>query len=258
MPVNARSARADGPVATGCVGRTVDPTNEFLAAKEAAYWAASSALAAWLFGALAIIVNAVGLYFVWRQLKGNREALSAASVSATAAADAAKVAFMASRPWIKFQVHRAYLYLDADRPDQVGCQIDYQYENIGQTPAVQVGVVYKPVPQSRTTDYRKEFAELLVQEPQDMQAVFPGEVVQLGPSRRFPFAPVDEERWGISFAVVAAVKYRAHASGEIYWTPLMLQLQQSDPKVVDHRIFRGMGHLTCLVMPVGAHTPDPT
>ncbi|WP_421739957.1 hypothetical protein [Caulobacter sp.] len=238
----------------------MDPVTEFLISKEQAYWAATSALAAWMLGFIGLLMNAVGIYLVWGQLKANREALSSATAGAYAAAEAAKVAHLATRPWIKFSISKAYLYLYPDNPDQVGCQINYRYENIGQTPAVQVALIYRPFAVAWETleAWPLEFDNLLKTEPRQTRALFPGEFVDEGRSTNFPFPPLQDES-RLSFRIVAAVTYKAHATGETYVTPVVAGLQRKELLAdKDCQVFRGMRDVEFIVVPMFDDTPDPT
>jgi hypothetical protein len=221
-------------------------------------WNAASAGAAWLFGLIALAINVFGLIFVWRQLRMNELTLKATAESAAAAAEAARISYVSSRPWLNFSIKKAYLYFNPDNPTEIGCQIDYSYKNVGQTPAVQVGVVYRPVPSTaQNRSLRDEFLELFQEKPFQPHPLFPGESIEQGLSRNFPFPPQPDERF-LGFRIVAAVVYKANTLGETYWTPIALALQITEPPTTEHFFRRGMGNVECLVMRIAEETPDPT
>jgi hypothetical protein len=235
----------------------VDGAADF--ARDQAYWAGAAAVAAWIVGLAGLFVNGVGLFFIWGQLKANRLALVSAARSADAAADAAKSAQLTARPWIKFEVTRAILFLHEPDSGEIGCQIDYRFENIGQTPAVQLAVIHRPVPAvAGHTVTEDDFLALAAEGTSRPRAVFPGESVVEGRSQNFPFPPQPDERM-LGFKIIAAVAYRSHSSGELHLTPLTLGLQHKVPPPDRvYRFWRGMGQVECLVIPLGDETPDPT
>jgi hypothetical protein len=212
-------------------------------------------------------VTALGVYLVYRTLgeakrtaTGTIEAANAARASADAAAEAAKVASLASRPWVKFSVSSVIIYLMPTNPQEVGCQIHYEYENIGDTPAIHAGLVFAPVPVSAQNppNWTEQIKNLIDKEPRQPRALFPGEKVISNLSTNFPFPPQPNED-AVTFSVVAGVTYKTHATGMIHSTFTISQLQQKTPPA--DRIFRflrGMGIVECIVMYDGSTTPDPT
>lgn len=237
------------------VGATASGTKDFFELHPG-LWSFGSAVIA----LLGVLVSGIGLYFIWAQLKASREALSASSTSAQAAADAAKIAYAATRPWLKFEVTKAYLYLSPNNLEEVGCQINYRIENIGNTPALHAGVVFRPVPTGYGTDsdIQRELESLRATKPGNPRVLFPGDGITEGRSINFPFPRQSDERM-IGFKVVAAAVYKASAEGETYWTPAVLGLQHETPppdKV--YRFYRGMGNVPCLAFLSGDETPPPT
>jgi hypothetical protein len=219
-------------------------------------WAMGSALAAMM----TVFVSAVGLYFIWAQVRASREALADSSTSASAAAAAARTAYASTRPWIKLEVSRVFLTFNPAQPGQVGCQIDYRLENIGKTPAIEAGIVFKPLPVGYgvLTDVAEELRSLFGSPPHNPRVLFPGDVVNEALSTNFPFPPQRDERF-MGFKVVAAVVYKAEADGPNYWTPVVLSLQQKEPPPDRvYRFYRGMGHVECLVIRDGRESPNPT
>src|SRR3569623_2089635 len=98
-----------------------------------------------------LAISTIGLWIATRRLWKGAEAQArdlarsadAAAASAQASADAARIANAAIRPWVRFRVSRAHLYFSAENSTEVGCQLDYVVENIGETPAVDLRVVFK-------------------------------------------------------------------------------------------------------------------
>ena len=145
----------------------MEPTTGFQLAEAQTYWTAVAAVAAVLIGCLTVTVNAVGLYLLWGQLRANREALAAATKSANAATEAARHSQLTSRPWIKFDIDGGLLRLMPELPDEMTAMVSVNYENIGQTPAIQVAVIFKPLIVVRDVepDIAREFAALLATRP---------------------------------------------------------------------------------------------
>lgn len=200
------------------------------------------------------------MYFVWRQLRANQQALGDSAKSAQAAADAAKSAYAGVRPWVKLEVTKAYLFFNPDNQEEVGCQLDYRMENIGNTPALRAGLVFKPIPQGYRipSDIPRELEELRRTEPRTPRVLFPNDKVVEGLSMNFPYPRQPDESM-VGFRVIAAVVYRAAPDSEVYWTPLVLALQhETPPQDRVYRFYRGMGHVPCLVMLDGESTPHPT
>lgn len=119
--------------------------SETWAAMASAHWAAWSAVAAWVIGIASLLTNLAAIILVYRQLQANRQALRDTARSADSAADAARASLMTSRPWVKLEVQRIFFGFSGDAERRLTCQVDYQIENIGQTPAVQCGIVYQPM-----------------------------------------------------------------------------------------------------------------
>jgi hypothetical protein len=210
---------------------------------------------------LSLIVSVIGIVFIWHQIKSGKEALYAASRSAESAADAARIAHASVRPWIKFTVKKAYLHFNDQNTSEVGCQIDYKIENIGNTPAVELKVVFKPIPVGHgiDVDFNLEFESLKsVDISSNPRVVFPRDIIEEGLSTNFPFAPQLDERM-LGFKVIAAVVYKAAFDGQEYWTPVAVGLQhETPPEDRVYRFYRGMGHVPCLVIYLGKQTPPPT
>lgn len=108
------------------------------AVREAAYWAASAATAAWMVGLLGLAVNAGGLWMLWRQLQANRAALEYASTSANAAAEALTLANAVERAWLTVTVDDVGYYIEGERGRWV--RLTMRTENIGKTPATNVSL----------------------------------------------------------------------------------------------------------------------
>jgi len=236
----------------------VQPTNLFDLAVDQAYWAAVAAVAAVIFGLLAVTVNATGLYLLWGQLKANREALIVAIKSANAATEAARQAQLTSRPWIKFEIEDGGLRLMPETPDKMVAHMSVSYENIGQTPATQVGITFKPliVVRNAEPDIPSEFAALLETKAYGPETLFPGDKRNYGLNLDFPLPPLPDDE-DIRFRLIAVVVYRAHATGELLYTPLVRTLlRQIEGGAV--REFRPrMGHVMCRVRSMGDITIDP-
>lgn len=209
---------------------------------------------------LSLLVSGVGLYLIWGQLKAGRQALGAAAMSAKAAADAATVAYASARPWIKLTISKAYLTFSPSNVEEVGCQLNYTIENIGNTPAVDLHLVFKPVPAGFGTDvvWDEELSSLRSSDRRHSRVLFPGDTIEEGRSTNFAFPRQRDEKM-LGFRVVAAVIYKAALDGQEYWTPAVVGLQHETPPADRvYRFYRGMGHVPCLTMLLGDETPQPT
>jgi len=219
----------------------------------------------WAFGStvatfLTVLVGGVGLFFVWRQLRASKTALIDSTKSAQAAADAAKSTFATTRPWLKLEVTKAYIYLNEANSEDVGCQINYRIENIGRTPALRAGIVFKPIPMGYgiATDMDSELEELRQTKPRTPRVLFPNDVVEEGLSLRFAYPPQVNESM-VGFKVIVAAVYNAAPEGETYWTPGVFGLQhETPPPDLIYRFYRGMGSVPCMVLLDGEATPPPT
>ncbi|WP_288759438.1 hypothetical protein [uncultured Brevundimonas sp.] len=229
-------------------------------------WTAGSTIAAWCFGFLTLVLNGVGLWFIWKQLKANQVALGAAVESADAAKAATAAAVSTSRPWLTFEVSRAHIYVAPDQPGTVGCQIDYEIKNIGQTPALQVRIAFQPIGAQRVRDMPEYAEEILAAIPEETisepRTVFPSAVILEGRSTTFPWP----DEWidhsgGSSFTVYAAVFYRSSLDGPVHRTVQVLRLQKEAPGVAPYGYaFHPdvSAHHPCRVIFIGSLTPSPT
>tara|TARA_Y100000780_G_C13656062_1_gene406604 strand:- start:197 stop:901 length:705 start_codon:yes stop_codon:yes gene_type:complete len=213
-------------------------------------------------------ISTIGLWLATKRLWKGAEAQArdltrsadAALISAQAAADAAKIAYAAARPWIQLHVSKAHLYFNEDNQTEVGCQLNYSIKNIGQTPAIELRVVFKPVPVGRgsESDIELELRSLKNLASRNPRVLFPSDKIEEGFSTNFPF-PNQADESMLGFKVVVAVLYKAALDGQEYWTPAVLGLQhETPPQDRVHRFYRGMGNVPCLVMRLGDETPQPT
>lgn len=209
---------------------------------------------------VSLLVSGVGLYLIWGQLKAGRQSLTDSAKSAQAAADAARISYAATRPWLKLSVSKAHLYFHKENLEEVGCQLNYIIKNVGNTPAIDVRIVFKPVPVGHgiAVNFESDLAELKSTLWRNPRVLFPDESIEEGLSRNFPFPRQGTEEM-LGFKIVAAVIYKAALDGETYWTPAVLGLQHETPPADRvYRFYRGMGNVPCLTMLLGDETPQPT
>lgn len=215
-----------------------------------------------------LAISTIGLWLATRRLWEGAEAqardltrsANAAATSANAAAGATRIAYAATRPWIKLRVLKAFLYFNADNMAEVGCQLDYIIENIGNTPAIDLMVVFKPVPvgYGTNTNIDMELASLQSASKRNPRVLFPKDEITEGVSTNFPF-PNQTDETVLGFKVVAAVLYKAALDGQEYWTPAVIGLQhETAPVDRVYRFYRGMGNVPCITMLLGDETPVPT
>lgn len=85
---------------------------------------------------VAIIVNIIGLAFIWLQLRSNQKAVKASTDGANAAIIAARTALMSERPWIRHTFEEG---LTIDLKDgALELNIKWHWKNVGKTPAIRV------------------------------------------------------------------------------------------------------------------------
>jgi hypothetical protein len=161
---------------------------------------------------------------------------------------------------VKLEVTKAHLYFNEGNTDEVGCQVDYRIKNIGNTPALQAGVVFRPLPHGHliNVDLDLELEQLRQAKPRTPRVLFPGDEVIEGLSMNFPYPPQPQESM-VGFKVIVAIVYRSAPDGETHWTPAVLALQHETPPADRvYRFYRGMGTVPCIVMLEGELTPHPT
>ncbi|WP_271144309.1 hypothetical protein [Brevundimonas sp. NIBR10] len=143
--------------------------DSLLAEREAAYWAAVSAFAT-VFG-LFVNVAAVG-GLMW-QLRQNRRAIEASTLSAGAAAEAVRITRAEVRPWIKLEVFEP-TNVDFQANGQTMLRVPYRLTNVGSL--VALNVRFWPV----QCDYHQtdEMRAMLLQERTNLHGdtMFPAEV----------------------------------------------------------------------------------
>lgn len=138
--------------------------SEIGAAWNAATWAASSAIAAWLLGLLSICLTGGGLLFVWRQLKATETAANAA--------------WMTARPWLKVEVSEEAQFTMVTGEQSVSSHLSptVTLVNVGQAPALDIVVTaWRVDANSWASGEGLPVSVAGVSEPIHMGALLPGD-----------------------------------------------------------------------------------
>lgn len=227
----------------------------FLSNQSGGFWTAATAIATWL----GLILSTLGILIVWRQLRLNRQAMEDASLSAQSAAEATRISQLSSRPWVSFALDTAYIHLNSHQPNQIGCQLNYRAKNIGKTPALRCGLVYRPYKLDRATSRANILKELIDAGPALTRTLFPEEGIGEGISTQFQF---DDNAATSPFGLglVAAMMYQIPGSNEWHYTPIFAGLQPHSPipGTVEYSFQLNMGNIQCHVMQERRDAPDPT
>lgn len=227
-----------------------------------AFWAASSAWAAWTIGAIGLLLNAAGIYLLIAQLKANQIALKATAESAEAATEAARLARLDTRPWLKpilpGQVQCALLR-DNEASYRLRFHFPLKLENVGRTPALMVSVTAQVIrePSAENIDH---FLGRLAEAPiRTNSTVFPADTYGAAMDLN---ASIDEADFTSQVRIVCAalVTYREHPNGDVLSTPIVMSLSNigaSDPPAF--RTLRpAYGLEAVALVPYVFHTRAPT
>ncbi len=123
---------------------------------------------------VAIVVNVVGLFFIWAQLRSNQKSVRAAAKGADAAAVAARTALMSERPWIR---HWFADDLTIDLTDgALEIFLKWKWENVGKTPAMGVLATLRLVPEDADLQSEIETAARLRSQA---DTIFPKQIVEV-------------------------------------------------------------------------------
>lgn len=184
------------------------------AAQTSANHAGASAVAAWIFGCVGLLLNAGALVFVWRQLK-------ASEVAANAAKAAVEVAQSETRPWIKVEPSDgATMSVGLNGSMSSGAvTMRVQIENVGKTPAtcvvVRSEILITPSEKAGLVD---RMAELANANGPDGSTVFPGDTLSITDTaiRIFPDQAMVPGFWLLCVVVYGSPNGKRHI------TPLLL------------------------------------
>lgn len=227
-----------------------------------AFWAASSAWAAWTLGIVGLFLNAAGIYLLIAQLKANRVALKSAADSADAATEAARLARLDTRPWLKPilpEEVQCGLLRNSDGGYRLRFHFPLKLENIGRTPALMVSVTAQVTrePSAENIDY---FLNRLAEAPIKTNfTVFPADTYAAPMDLN---APIETEDFTSQVRIVCTVlvTYREHVEGDVLSTPIVMTLSNigaSDPPAF--RTLRpAYGMEAIALIPYVFHTRAPT
>lgn len=183
------------------------------AAKDAAFWAGASAIAAYI----GLFLTGSGMVFLWFQLKLNREAVELARRSATSAEAAVRASLADSRPWIMLGVEEGASAHFRLRPTPaVSVMLTATAKNVGKSPALAMRTHVMPLYTGSDGEIRAALEGFASATMRATSTLFPDE------ERRFTtgrWVEIDEvpARAPIAQAILA-VEYRSAASNEVHWT----------------------------------------
>lgn len=197
----------------------------------AAHWAEQAVYPAWV----AIFVNAIGLWFVFRQVQQNSRAIAAAT-------EATRVAVAETRPWLELTMTGPTFSFRGDDPLQgTSVQVSATMTNVGKTPAIEAVLTVEVI-----SDVSKATVEEALNSPRPLSfqraTLFPDrsathhQTLHLGPRER-------TEVWH----VLAIATYRVPGGGEIMRTPTvfligmgdLIEPNHSDPESYKFDVFGG-------------------
>lgn len=190
------------------------------AARDAAFYAAWSAAAAWIVGLSSLVLTGGGLLFIWRQLK-------ATELSADAARQAAVAAVAGTRPWVKLDVKAEVE--EGTRPGELVIMVDSQMTNVGATPAAHVEM-HVEIPE--TPDFSAVLDTIRIRAREGV-TLFPGESTEDSMGVPLPPECIDGNT-----AILVVATYRAGGSQEVHVTPQLCVIVGLTGK---HVVIRAMG-----------------
>ena len=173
--------------------------DSLLAQRDAAYWAAVSAQAAWLLGLVTILGNGIGLFLVWRQLRANAIAIGHSAQSAQAAADAAMTAARDVRPWLRLD-SPAPIEMHMINADHFQAIVPVRWKNVGRTPASRVSA-HAALLREDSIEAAQEALDHLLRDDLGSRTVFPDEEDGLGFGVQLPANSDERKGWPIFVAV---------------------------------------------------------
>lgn len=179
-------------------------------AQASADYAAYSALAAWIFGVTALLLNLIGFYVLWRQLHIAQEATIVAK-------SAMELTQLETRPWIKVEAgDGASVTLNVD-----GFYVSLTVEctNIGKTPAISLGLKTEIIP-DKATDLSDRIQRLASSSELDASTIFPSDELYF---RRTVVRETSNPNDAVGVNVLCVVTYRAHPKGPQFVTPMLVQ-----------------------------------
>ncbi|MBD3819395.1 MAG: hypothetical protein IE912_10940 [Brevundimonas diminuta] len=172
---------------------------------------ANDGVAAWA----AIVLNGVGLWFIFRQLGLTQKAAESAQAGAIAARAATEIALAETRPWLKVELQDGATAKIGRNRDWLGANIRVFVENIGRTPATHVRFHWVLL-----TDTDDEILARLISDlPSNAlqgSVIFPGETTGFGGTQRIAL-PIDAPANVQAFIMVA---YSSPGGGQ-HVTPVL-------------------------------------
>jgi hypothetical protein len=233
----------------------MDPVTQFMLANDQNYWAACAAIAAWVCGFAGLAINIAGILLVRRQLRENRIALNAAVLSAKSAEESAQLAFQTSRPWVQLNINEVQMGTQHEGYIHIYLAVDYK--NIGETPAVQTGLIFKVVPVHpwEKAILTEEYQNFIDEPPWKPKALFPGESHTQALSKGFHY--LDPRQYQECYVLIAVV-YKSKADGPRHVTPIVIRLHRMEMEEDGGYLSLGKPMAVAAYHTIEEFTPDPT
>lgn len=171
-----------------------------------------------------VIVSAVGLRFIYQQLKHSREAIQASTEAAHAAAQAAEIAFGETRPWLKLEMHGSRglgvgtIHFSKTEDGLTPITFGPRFFNIGKTPALAAGIAATVI--TDPNDIHETWARMLSEGVELGKAVFPGDNGggDMTLNLRLPSPPKGD---ALNFTLIIGAFYRSREGGPWHGTPFV-------------------------------------
>lgn len=171
----------------------------YVAQRDAAYWAGVSAITATIGLLITVALNVGGLFFLWRQLKANEQAVKDAAAAAAAAQSSAQTAMLTARPWLELEVTASKI---TRHETHQAVWMEFVIRNIGATPATRV---WFNADIARVRDKRDLLAEVMSHHRHWRDAgtvLFPKGTIRHTSTPVIPMSePGDPEIWRVSAVV---------------------------------------------------------
>lgn len=198
--------------------------DDLRAQQQSALWTQIGALAS----IVGVAVSAVGLVFIYKQLRHSAAAVQEAAKSSEAAAEAAQGTLLMSRPWLKVDYAReAHIHERNSSPPRL--VIAVTSTNVGATPAIDASTYAILLENSHQDALNEVIESFLAKEPRISETIFPNESsVQTGWNVDLT-EPV-EGFW----TIVVLTSYRFSGSSRRHFSGVALAVAKLTHEAPDH------------------------
>ncbi|WP_332660857.1 hypothetical protein [Brevundimonas sp.] len=202
----------------------------------AAHWTEQAVYPAWV----AVFVNAIGLWFVFRQIQQNSRAIAAAT-------EATRVAVAETRPWLELTLTGPTFSFRDDDPHQgTSVAVTATMTNVGKTPAIDAVLSVEVIP-----DVSKTTVEEALNSPRPLSlqraTLFPDRSAAY--HQRLLLGPREQKD---VWYILAIATYRVPGGDELMRTPTVflvslgdpMEPNHSDPDSYEYRVFDGYAQVS--------------